>query len=516
MKAILLKANLLFVLFLCFAVLPASAQWAKLGTDEDSLIARIGKPVRSDARFDYFRNTYFGIKGWLIIETNPAKNIEQIRWYSDSVSDSVRDLLYKSFESIGDSIPRTRLTACGSVGRFGMWLTRDSIVSLIKYDNGVDFTKLLRSYYYCTIIDSEPIQDSFFTVSESALPLDSEATRVAKAWKRFLELPPWDAGKFTLWSRSDLLAGLYWGIPQCPDYSSEGYRAKLVGIEYDPQFRCYILSTVFSPMDSANGLFSSSWKKTSRQITYFVNEDGNWKITTALRFVTSDWKLKRYDSIQYHFPSTHTFNEGKAHIAQHFVDSISTIFGIPSPHRIDYYYAFRSDNVYSPLGLDVAVWPRGILLDGKSIIVTYDTNENFTHELVHAALSSLSRPSVIAEGIAEFIGGDTSSNNIFIRTAGEILQDSGNIKLSEVWRTNTLDNSTAAYLPYAAGLIFFQKIAEHGGMKDVVAFYKASTSLPEFEKAVKRYLNIDPANIDSYWRSELEKAYRTLNPGDTK
>jgi hypothetical protein len=495
-----MKASLLVMSILLFSR-AVSAQELPLGISEEKLMDVLGHPDSIVQGYDYYHHQSHGRQAQLIAAPDDSSRIGlyQERIYEH---DSIRRL--SLFDSLLTQVSQgwpNRLTF-GEPKIFQLWLSSDSIFEIVHEPTDVFISRFLRATTNISFDSTQPQEDDQFEMAHDLKPLDAEACVVANTWRCFLELEPYRPEKYYFWSRHDPLIAEYLPVPYQGDFS-EQYSARLTGIVKDPDLGGYILSTTFFSVDTAGLWDYEKLHGVSRQITYMKREDGFWKIVSPVYYLTKDWSTRRVGNITYHYPQKHIFNDSIARAAVHYFDSVSMLFNSEPLKHIDYYYCCPGDNAYSILGINTPANAEGRTSFENCAIFSCDTSECFNHELVHLAIRREDTLNFIMEGIASFMGDDTSSFFANCKSVGRFLQARQSFTFDSMVAIDFPDS--VRYLSYATGSMFFHNVFKVAGMEGVVNFYKLSINDSGFYKAVEKYLRVKKKGIDKYWRAEIAK-----------
>ena len=480
------------------------AAWAQelpLGISEEKLMQVLGHPDSIVEGYDYYHHTLHG-RPATFIAVEDDNNI--VCDYQETIyePDSIR--LVSLYDSMVNQVSKpwpTKLTVAVPQS-YQLWLSQDSLHEVIAGSGRIVDIRYLRAAINTTYTSELLEDDAYFELAADVKPLDSEASMVVNTWRAFLELTPDRSERYHIWSRHDPFIVEYLMVPYQGDFSNL-YRARLTGVVKDPSLDGYILSTNFFPLDTSG---VSDYVKThgiSRQITYMKLEDGYWKIVSPIYYRTKDWSKRIVGNITYHFPQQHVFNDSIARAAVHYLDSISRLFGSKPLNNVEYYFCCPGYNAYSILGINTPCNVDGRASFENSAIFSIDTSECFNHELVHLAVRRLDTLGFIEEGIASFIGDDSSTFYALCKWSEELLKANRSFTFDSIMAYSAIDSMKN--VEYATGSMFFCNVFKIAGMTGVVDFYKLSINESGFYNAVEKYLHIKRKNIEKYWREEIAK-----------
>lgn len=282
--------------------------------------------------------------------------------------------------------------------------------------------------------------------------------------------------------------------------------------------REYVVKTLFAGADS-NG---TNIRPLAIQRLYATRVGDRWELSSALPRLTWDWSTREAGPIVYHIPPGWQFNDGNAHRAVNFVDSLARSLEIDPPHRIDYYLARSTEDMYRILGLDFYVEPSGpgtgrggrafvhagIVLSGNPAL-----GEAYLHELVHV-VTGRGRPDsltndLVQEGLAVWLAGSRGRSYAeVVRQLLEYQRARPGVGLEDLVRGRVpggWGNSEADALYATAALIVDATYSslEGEGLQRLLA-----TGPPNHAVlgALRDLLEIPESGLDQWWRSEVKRA----------
>jgi hypothetical protein len=490
----------LFVLLLLFVAPYAFAQQYRLGISQDSIFEILGKPDSISESGAFFHLTIEGRSTSISIysDTNYSVVYYDVRTrFIDSIAQQQK---YRSLESEVGRLWPNRLEING--GSYAVFLSSDSLREISIIGNDIVDIRYLRAAFNTNYASGLVESDDYFEVANSAMPLDSESVVVLNSWRAYLAEESYRPSKYQYWSRYDRFLADYSQFAYNISFSTD-YYAKVTGVVKDPVEGFYLLSTIYYPIDTTGAGYRNTIP-ISKQVTYMIKEDGAWKATSPLPYLTRNWKERSVGNVVYHYPPQHVFNEGSAREAQHYLDSITALFSVKKHNRIDYYYCLPGHNVNSLFGVnDRSITTYAQTIARRNLIFSKDSSECYKHELVHAALDRPDTLDFISEGIACFMSGDTELVIGHIKYSNQFLNQNPDFSfhnLKHGWLADSIESLT-----YATGALFFDKVYSVGGLKAVVDFYNMSVNEDGFFKATQKYLHINRKDIDHYWKSEIAK-----------
>ena len=175
----------------------------------------------------------------------------------------------------------------------------------------------------------------------------SPAREVFDLWRRYLtersdsvRAGLWSQAERATWQPFDLVAPyVYQGFS---DYTVVRL-APAVGLP-----NTYLITTLVSAVDES----TQAVRPLALYRVYATIEGGRWVLANALPRMTRTWSRETIGAITFVFPSTHAFDQRRAHATAAFVDSLATAFGQGTPQPITYYFTTDIEETLRALGLE--------------------------------------------------------------------------------------------------------------------------------------------------------------------
>jgi hypothetical protein len=194
----------------------------------------------------------------------------------------------------------------------------------------------------------------------------------------------------------------------------QGFAATIVGVASDgPGDSVYVVRVLYASADSTRRRISPL----ALQRLFAVRESGTpfrFRLAGALPRLTREWEQRTKGRVTFWYAPGQHPNPAKISHASSFVDSVTTLFHVPPPQRLDMYLGRSLEEVQRATGLDffpAASADRGLgggaMAAGIVLVGNPAVGEGYVHELAHAILGPTfpSRNRLFAEGVATWLGG---------------------------------------------------------------------------------------------------------------
>jgi hypothetical protein len=243
---------------------------------------------------------------------------------------------------------------------------------------------------------------------------------------------------------------------------------------------------------------------------YAQRDGARWVLSNAIERLTVHWVRERVGSITFVHPPWRGLDRRRAGRSARFADSLAAAFSLP-PEPLTYFVAETPEEMFRLQGLDFVPEPSqpggsAGRVDGVNRIVFSGSPilpEGYLHEIAHVVFAPFVIPGrthwLAVEGSATWTGGWQG------RLFPALMRDFA-FFLKNHW-AYTLDSVLQQPAPsgpldprYAAGAVFFQLAAEHGGVPAVRSLFRTGTTPQEVRRGIAQTLGIPPATLDAVWR----------------
>jgi hypothetical protein len=244
---------------------------------------------------------------------------------------------------------------------------------------------------------------------------------------------------------------------------------------------------------------------------FAVRDGSRWFLSNALIHNTCTWRRVAVGTITYVFPADYPYNEARARKAVAFVDSLASVFQLPSLDSLTYYLTANVDAMYATLGLasqlSLGPTPVGGLaqpVNRQLFAGNVSIGEDYRHELAHLVLAPLccARTSyLVSEGVPTWLGGTGGMNfQAAVRALAGFLRQHQSVSLDSV-----LAGSLTGPQYYTAGAVLIDMVFERRGVAAVRALFDAGGSPDDVRAAVVRELGRSwPTIVHDWHRRVLE------------
>lgn len=235
---------------------------------------------------------------------------------------------------------------------------------------------------------------------------------IVRLVRAYLAAPDSTALRRGLWRRPDPADHTHDDL--AARYALQGFPASMVGVvPKDNGDSVYVVKLLHARAKKADGPVSLL----ALERLYAVRTPGSpfgWQLESALPRLTEAWPTLTAGRIRFHYAPGQRPDTTRARRADHFVDSVATLFDARRPRRVDYYVTASPDEYFRALGLDFFLLGSGRgeptggnALPNEGILFAGDAaqGELYRHELVHVALGRRMHSGFINEGAAAWLGG---------------------------------------------------------------------------------------------------------------
>jgi len=345
----------------------------------------------------------------------------------------------------------------------------------------------------------------------------TDIRNVVRLVRAYLAKPDSSARSRGLWSTAtdfdrrvgDLTASAYQGFP-----------ATIVGVASDgPGDTVYVVRVLYASADSTRRRISPL----ALQRLYAVRESGaqyGFRLSGALPRLTREWEQRRKGRVTFWYAPGQHPNSAKISHASSFVDSVTTLFRVPPPTRLDMYLGRSLEEVQRATGLDFfpaasadrglggGAMSAGIVLVGNPAI-----GESYIHELAHAILGPTfpSRNRLFAEGVATWLGGSRgrTPQQMYARLR-QIQTAHPSLTFGQVLSNDIPDSSaeemTDAF--YATGALVVDSVYRLTGIAGLRALAQLNGDPKSLLAALPGQLRLsgpDEAALDRWWRAKAAR-----------
>jgi hypothetical protein len=241
-----------------------------------------------------------------------------------------------------------------------------------------------------------------------------------------------------------------------------------------------------------------------------------WQLSNPLARLTSTWPRHEVGAISFHYAPGQRVDTARARRTVRFVDSVSAMFGVPSPPHIDYYSTASPDEYFRALGLDFYVLPsgRGSATGGHAmteaaIVFSGDPSqgEAYLHEVAHLILRDrFGGGSMLGEGIPTWLAGSKGRDaQMLFRILGEYQRTHPAVTLASILDGTVAGGWTNAETDalYATGAVFVEAVFRRAGVAAIRQLEGTPGDAGALQRAMRGALGL-PAGVGSalevWWR----------------
>ncbi len=206
----------------------------------------------------------------------------------------------------------------------------------------------------------------------------------------------------------------------------------------------YSIRTLFHGLNAADGVLLPM---ALHRVYARRNENGEWRLSSALPHLTADWQRRSIGRISFVYPPTHTFDKELARRANDYCNKVRRKFDLQDPGHIYFYICDSKDELARILGLDYYIRPvHGLVYERNGILLSGLGSEFYPHELVHVLFREFSDTHrFLHEGVATWLGGSLreSLDELVLQFAAS-LEDGGSFSFKRMLN-NVAEESTTYY-----------------------------------------------------------------------
>jgi hypothetical protein len=263
---------------------------------------------------------------------------------------------------------------------------------------------------------------------------------IVRLVRAYLAKPDTSAASRVLWSRADPLDARWGDLARF--YAYQGFPATIAGVvSAAPGDSVYVVKILHARADARQAVMPMAMQR-----VYAVKAPGTrygWLLSNPLPRLTAAWQRHEAGMITFHYAPGQQVDTAGASRTVRFVDSVSTMFGVPSPSRIDYYSTASPDEYFRALGLDFYLLPsgRGSATGGNAIteagiVLSGDPSqgEAYLHEVAHLVLRDrFGGGAVLGEGIPTWLAGSKGRDaQALFRILAEYQRTHADVRLASV------------------------------------------------------------------------------------
>lgn len=300
----------------------------------------------------------------------------------------------------------------------------------------------------------------------------------------------------------------------------QGFPATVISVASDgPGDSVYVVRVLYARADSMGGHISPL----ALQRLYAVRESGapfGFRLAGALPRLTRGWERRSKGRVTFWYAPGQHPDPARISYASTFVDSVASLFQVPSPNHLDMYVAGSMEEAHRAIGLDFfpeasadrgrggRALPGGIVLAGNPGL-----GEGYVHELAHVILGPTfpSRNRLFAEGVATWLGGarGRTPQKMYARLR-QIQAARPTLTLAQVLNNDIPDAAaeemTDAF--YATGALVVDAAYRHAGITGLRALAQLNNDPNILLAALPAQLGVshsDQSALDRWWRAEAAR-----------
>ncbi len=299
----------------------------------------------------------------------------------------------------------------------------------------------------------------------------------------------------------------------------QGFPATIVSVASDgPGDSLFVVRVLYASADSARRI-----SPLALQRLYAVRESRapfGFRLTGALPRLTRGWEQHTSGHVTFWYAPGQHPNPAKSSHASTFVDSVTTLFQVPTPKHLDMYVTGSLEEAQRAIGLDFfpaasadrgrggGAMSPGIVLAGNPAI-----GEGYVHELVHAILGPTfpTRNRLSAEGLATWLGGSRgrTPQETYVRLR-QIQVARPALTLKQVL-SNDIPDAVAEEMTdafYATGALIVDAVYRRAGTTGLHALAQLDNDPAVLLTALPAQLGLtgsDESALDRWWRSQAAR-----------
>ena len=345
---------------------------------------------------------------------------------------------------------------------------------------------------------------------DTAAPDVGEIVRLVRT---YLARPDTSAESRALWSRANAIDARSGDLARF--YAYQDFPATIVGvISTAPADDVYVVKILHARSDE-DGVVTPL----AMQRIYAVRAPAarfGWQLSNPLPWLTAKWATHEAGPITFHYAPGQPRDSARAARTVRFVDSVSAMFAIPAPGRLDYYVTASPDEYFRALGLDFYVLPsgRGSATGGNAmteagIVLAGDPaqGEAYLHEVAHMVLRDrFGGGAILGEGIPTWLAGSKGRD---ARALFGILADYQRahpaVTLASLIDGEIESGWTNAETDalYATGALFVETVFRRGGLPALRRLAGTSSDSAALRRVMAQALGLPTDRDDAlerWWR----------------
>lgn len=345
-----------------------------------------------------------------------------------------------------------------------------------------------------------------------------EVRDIVRLTRAYLAQPDSSAPTRGLWSSKSSIDATF-GDPALSIY--QGFPATILGISgTGPGDSVFVVKVLHASADSSRKKISAL----ALQRLYAVRSPGSpygWQFSSPIPRATRNWQRRTQGRITFIYQPGEKQRPDRARRAARFVDSVSRLFGIPSPQGLTAYVTASTDDAWRILGIDF--FPDGsgpgtglggrFIGHGTLLLGDPAVGEAFMHEFAHAVLDGrlTGSTAIFTEGIAEWLGGhhQYSARETF-RMLRDYQRAHPNVTLSEVLNGDAPGGEDATTALYASSGLIIDSIYRRFGLTGLRRFATVKGTPEEVIRLLPDFVaNWTQQGADTWWRNETAFAVKS-------
>jgi hypothetical protein len=340
---------------------------------------------------------------------------------------------------------------------------------------------------------------------------DAEINGVYHLWKNYLNSRPDSIYDNPYWSTSEKMKYKDFDLTRRFLY---GY-ATYGGIKYnilkhyipmvlsiEKRGAMYEIRTAYINHDT------TEWAKPSNpwaiQKVYCEKENTVWKLFSALKINTKNWKSQKYGQLSYYYSEEYEFNSDNAYKTVEFIKNINSKYKLNNSREIEFYISQNSDELAEIIGFDYLLGiSEGLAYSDNFQVFSGIGSELYHHEIVHLLFNEYSDThSILSEGLATYLGGtgDISFGEA-LKNLSLYLKNNDSIYIDMIVNNAFINGSVEVY--YTTGAVICKMLEDMGGPELILKVMSKTKSKDDLFLELERAFDVKRNNLNKKWRQKV-------------
>ncbi|HYW32505.1 MAG TPA: hypothetical protein VE869_13435 [Gemmatimonas sp.] len=340
----------------------------------------------------------------------------------------------------------------------------------------------------------------------------ADVADIVRLVRAYLAKPDTSARSRGLWDANDALGTRAGDL--AASFAYQGFPATVAGVvSAGAGDSVYVVKLLHARASTGGAVMPLAMQR-----LYAVRTAGSphgWQLSNALPRLTAAWPTLTVGRVMYHYAPGQRPDSARATRAPRFIDSVSTMFGVQPPARIDYYVTGSTDEYHRALGLDFFVLSsgRGSATGGNAILAADIVlagdpaqGEAYLHEVAHLVVRDrFGGGSMLGEGIPTWLAGSKGRDaQSLFRLLAAYQRSHPRTTLAALIRGDVQTGWTNAEVEalYASSALFVEAVHSRNGVQGLRALAGTPREPAALMVAMQRALGIGtaPDALESWWR----------------